>query len=128
LISRRPRYVPTCAVYTYIRYTCSCINCIRIQLIHIYILYRYYYYHIYITSRVSCVGIIPNNIILNKTMVDDPAQGALTRIPHPTLSIRDLRHIIILIERSEINQFIIYILLYNMQYACTVQVDTCWLL
>jgi len=82
------------------------------------------------TSRVSCVGIIPNNIILNKAMVDDPAQGALTRIPHPTLSIRNLSHIIILIERAEINQFIIiYILLYNMRYAYTVQVDyTCWLL
>lgn len=70
------------------------------------------------TSRVSCVGIIPNNIILNKAMVDDPAQGALTWVPHPTLSIRHLRHIIIiLIEREEINQFIIiYIFLY-MQYA-----------
>jgi len=62
-------------------------------------------------------------------MVDEPAQGALTRIPHPTLSIRYLRHIIILIERAEINQFIIiYILTYNMRCAYIEQVDTCWLL
>jgi hypothetical protein len=43
-------------------------------------------------------------------MVDDPAQGALTQVPHRT--ILNLRHIIILIECKEINQFvIIYILL-----------------
>jgi len=63
---------------------------IRIQLKHILCI-------IYDFTCVVRRYYIPNNIILlNKAMVDDPAQGALTRVPHHTLYIdtRLIRHVL----------------------------------
>lgn len=48
---------------------------------------------LYTTSRVSCVGIKPNNITLNKTMVDDPRVRSLIGYPTTRYATQDILYL-----------------------------------